>query len=526
MPTSLVISVRLHDGAYHGTGDWPPSPARLFQALISAGLRHRLQSDVHAALSWLEQMPPPLIGAPRRRAGRTFTLFVPNNDLDHVGGDLGRLAEIRTARKRWVPMLFDNRIPFLYVWRLNNDDAKLARVICAVANGIYQLGGGTDFAYACAEIMDVAQTDDLLGGYEGVIHQPSSRAGGRERRLLRVPTRGSLDHLLQRYHAKKFLLGPSKMKASQAFLRPPEPRFTLVAYDAKPHLFVFELRQQHHNDSFFVWPLEQVARLVERVRDGVIDRLRDGLTANRGDIERVFIGRRPDGSNVCPVSDRVRIIPLPSIGHYYADLGIRRVLVEVPFECPIRPEDVEWAFSGLSLGGTAILVAVPLQDSSNILRCYGVPGQQHGSLYRTWRSVTPLALNILSCKRDVEIDFFSIGRGETSQPKLLTWKVTDRSRRPSPQTARPVIRALGFAAAVQAALRHSQIDSFVTSMKVQKEPFTGAGLRAELFAPGTRFSPYHLRHVELHFAEGIEGGPLVLGNGRFLGLGLMAPVAG
>lgn len=522
MPASLVIFVRLHDGAYHGTGDWPPSPARLFQALISAaGLRHGLQDEVYEALGWLEERPPPLIGAPRKCPGQCFTLFVPNNDLDHVGGDLGRLAEIRGARKQWTPMLFDNRIPFLYVWRLNNDDTRFARVICDVANGIYQLGRGTDFAYACAEIMDVAQTEDVLGSYEGVIHQPSSRAGGRERKLLRVPTQGSLDRLRQRYQAKKFDHSPSKRKRSQAFHKPPEPRFTLVAYDANPHLFVFELRQQHHNDSFFVWPLEQVARLVGCVRDEVIDRLRNALTANRGDVERVFIGRRPDGSNACPVSDRVRIIPLPSIGDYYADLGIRRILVEVPFECPIRPEDVEWAFSGLSLEGTAILVPVSLQDSSNMLRRYGVLGQQ----YRTWRSVTPLALNILSCKTDVDIDFFSIGRGETSPQKLLTWKGRDGSGRPAPKIARPVIRALGFAAAVQAALRHSQIDSFVTSMKVQKEPFTGAGLRAELFAPGTRFSPYHLRHVELHFAKEIEGGPLVLGNGRFLGLGLMAPVA-
>jgi len=39
----LVICVRFHQGRYHGRpqggADWPPSPARLFQALVAGAIR-------------------------------------------------------------------------------------------------------------------------------------------------------------------------------------------------------------------------------------------------------------------------------------------------------------------------------------------------------------------------------------------------------------------------------------------------------------------------------------------------------
>ena len=46
MPRSLLIAVRFPEGRYHGQEDgfngrdgWPPSPGRLFQALIAAAAR-------------------------------------------------------------------------------------------------------------------------------------------------------------------------------------------------------------------------------------------------------------------------------------------------------------------------------------------------------------------------------------------------------------------------------------------------------------------------------------------------------
>ncbi len=64
MTHSLLLSVRFHDGRYHGTGDWPPSPARLFQALVAAAAKPSLDDASRDALAWLERQAPPTLAAP------------------------------------------------------------------------------------------------------------------------------------------------------------------------------------------------------------------------------------------------------------------------------------------------------------------------------------------------------------------------------------------------------------------------------------------------------------------------------
>ena len=107
MPRALLISVRFHDNRYHGRPEWPPSPARLFQALVGATAGgEALRPNDREALAWLEQLAPPTIVAPVIRVGGGLTNYVPNNDLDAVSGDLRRIAKIRTP-KFVKPLLFD-----------------------------------------------------------------------------------------------------------------------------------------------------------------------------------------------------------------------------------------------------------------------------------------------------------------------------------------------------------------------------------------------------------------------------------
>lgn len=73
------------------------------------------------------------------------------------------------------------------------------------------------------------------------------------------------------------------------------------------------------------------------------------------------------------------------------------------------------------------------------------------------------------------------------------------------------------------ALRHAGIRAAPTDIRVQREPFQRRGTRAEHFATGSRFSKHALWHVEIQFREPVPG-PLVIGDGRFCGLGLMEPV--
>src|SRR4029450_11309820 len=60
--------------------EWPPHPARLFSALVSA--HHECGSTFaeREALLWLERQPPPSLRASAGRARTTVTVFVPVND--------------------------------------------------------------------------------------------------------------------------------------------------------------------------------------------------------------------------------------------------------------------------------------------------------------------------------------------------------------------------------------------------------------------------------------------------------------
>lgn len=504
MSPAVLITVRLHDGRYHGMGDGPPSPARLFQALVAgAGLSGPLGPGESNALEWLEKRGPPLIASPVMMVGESFNNYLPNNDLDAVGGDARRIGKIRTW-KPIKPRVFDVGIPLLYAWAFDEDEEsqRQAQAICGLAERLYQLGRGVDMAWAWGEVLDDAELETRLANYPGLVFHPSD--GGRGRTLA-CPQRGSLQSLKDRYAAssQRFKTEKQGRVARQLFSQPPKPRFTQVAYESPPSRRVYELRDSTSEASFGVWPLARASRLVVLLRDGAAERLRQALADRRAEIERVLIGRKADGSHNGPTSLRVRIVPLSSIGHHHADRGIRRVMVEVPAGCPLRADDVHWAFSGLELvdqetGEVLDLILTPSADET-MLAHYGTT-DRIGS--RVWRTVTPAALPDAARRRRIE-------------PSRVVAEAKDGAERAGEQA-----RA---AAAVTQALRHAEVRAHVEAVHVQREPFEGKGERVEAFAPGTRFAKERLWHVEITFNAPITG-PLVIGDGRFLGLGVMAPV--
>ncbi|HHN68271.1 MAG TPA: type I-U CRISPR-associated protein Cas5/Cas6, partial [Thermopetrobacter sp.] len=88
----LAIFVHLLAARWHGLPEWPPAPFRLFQALLAAAARGAEVTEADAeALRRLERLPPPVILAPVAVPGRAHTAYVPNNDLDAVGGDPDRV---------------------------------------------------------------------------------------------------------------------------------------------------------------------------------------------------------------------------------------------------------------------------------------------------------------------------------------------------------------------------------------------------------------------------------------------------
>lgn len=499
MTRALLISVRFYDDRYHGTGDWPPSPARLFQALTAAAALPGLDINKRNALKWLETLGGPIIAAPAVRSGQNVNLFVPNNDLDAMGGDVRRIAEIRSATKRIHPRLFDAAVPLLYIWRFDGDESQ-AKCICDIANGLYQLGRGVDMAWANGELIDETKAEEHLSDYPGAIYRPSQ---GDKGLILDCPADGSLASLEDRYKANSLRF--ARVNGKTQFTNAPKSRFRAVAYNTPTTRLLYELRRTTAPGCPFApWPLKSTAALVQTLRDGACARLEPHNGSSV--VEKVLIGRNATETDK---AQRIRIIPLPSIGHVHADPGIRRVLVEAPPDCPIRVDDVAWGFAGLEVIApvldeeTGEILSSPVElvraDDCSMLTYYGVAEK---CTARLWRSVTPVALSEDAKRRRIDPD------------KLHGEAKGGKERAGEQQYA---------CHAVMQALRHAGRHEEVAGLRVQREPFYAKGERADTFASGTRFSMHQLWHVEIEFAEAVDG-PLVLGNGRYGGLGLMVPV--
>ena len=142
------------------------------------------------------------------------------------------------------------------------------------------------------------------------------------------------------------------------------------------------------------------------------------------------------------------------------------------------------------------------EDADDMLKHYQISlrasKQSEGAI--RWQTVTPAALPEFARRRRID-------PAHRNQQQ----KASDERRQ---EQARAVT-------CVRQALRHAKIYTPVTSIVVQREPFLRKGLRVERFA-NERFDKHRLWHVEVTFTAPVRG-PLVLGDGRFTGLGLLAP---
>jgi CRISPR-associated protein Csb2 len=277
------------------------------------------------------------------------------------------------------------------------------------------------------------------------------------------------------------------------FRQPPKPLFRGVAYDRPASRFLFDLRPTEGAQAFQPIAQERLVQVAKAVRDRAAERLRRALPGRTPEIERLVIGR---GASEADKARRIRVIPLPSIGKEHTDPAIRRVLIEIPPDCPIAATDVLWSVSEQSICDRVdpetgeIRVEGPLlvaAEDDRMLRQYGI----NASPAKRWQTVTPATL----------------------PERRPTGRIGGETR---------AVAESRVAAAVADALRHAGVDPAGIAVRVQSEPPHRKGLRAEAFDPD-RFDRRSLRHVEITFPRALRG-PLVIGDGRWLGLGLMRPV--
>lgn len=502
MKRALLVTVRFHDGRYHGldyrkASEWPPAPARLFQALMAgAACGASVSVKSQAALDWLEVLPPPVIAAPRGMAGKAFVNFVPNNDLDAEIAkgnepDFDKAVAKTRVSKRFRPIHFDSDVPVLYCWYFDDGESE-AKEICNAAMGLYQLGRGIDMAWAEAAIIDPDEADRRLLSHAGIVYQPKGNGSAGAQRELICPRSGLRHDLVERFRGmrKRFRTDGTNRKQIRLFIQPPKPRLSKVVYNAPARRFVFELRPVNDQGSFVAQELSSAAEFVQEVRDKAATRLCEALPNLTDDVERYLIGR---GAQDADKEARIRIVPVPSVGSEYADLAIRRLVVYVPQSCPIFADDLAWSFAQVDWADADGEISKELRrsDDDRMVRRF-----ERRS--RRWRSLTPLALR-LAPRRRIDPER-RIGRAKGADERTA-------------EEARASI-------AVRQALRHVGIDAPVTKVQVQREPFHHRGDRADSFGSCVRFSKDMLWHADVTFTEPVAG-PLLLGDGRFVGLGLM-----
>lgn len=381
----LHIKLTFATRRYHGRRredelEFPPSPARLFQALI-AGSHCGAYSMLHTAkrdcaLQWLESLEPPVIKAPAAcLTGVGITNYVPNND---DGSKENRLEHIRTA-KSFLAKVFPPNATLHYCWNFQAtpEANEQAMVICAMAQLITHLGQHQDVVYASGEVSG----EDTLP--EGAL-LPLEQSDGD----WASPRPGSLAAYQERYQA--WLRGEAKDDVSIPVRRTHYRLPDTLRFDAPLALFEMwrnEDNLRHYDPRELRQPAAMVRHaMVEwtKARPKFIEHYGEDLVARL--IAGHEAGRQHNGAHIA-------CVPLPSMNaEGQADGLIRRVLL-VGYGCEDNVsrelfESVADGINGAELIDHPKRVGYLKKTSLNnaVLRLFIGKGQ------RVWRTVTPIIL--------------------------------------------------------------------------------------------------------------------------------------
>jgi CRISPR-associated protein Csb2 len=527
MSSFFCITVRFLDPVFHGRGDggkseWPPSPLRMFQALIAAAaVRWRdaaFQNKAAPALAWLERQQPPSIVAPVANAGTVYRLYVPDNVGDKVAqswsrGGAADLAGYRTEKDVRSTYL-ENGDAVHFLWQLSAEDAGFDAAkeeLFAAARSVTHLGWGIDLVVGNGQVLFDDQAQSLAGEHWHAVPSGVAR--------LRVPKAGTLSALVRRHH--DFL---NRLPTPDTFRPvPPLAMFDTVAYrratdSSRPPFVAFSLLKP---DGSGFRPFDTVRRT--KVVAGMMWGAANDAARMSGWPEDK-IGRFILGHDECrserhrPVAGpRFAYLPLPTIEHRGSGRAevigaIRRVLVTSFAET--SGNEIDWVARTLSGGNLvdeqdcevrAILARIPSND--RIVRRYVGPAA-------VWSTVTPMVLpgydDPAHYRRRMK------HTASADEQKRLLGRLEDRID----GLIRKAIVQAGFAPALA---EHAAIEWRTVGF------WAGVDLANRYRVPEKlqRFSRWHVRIIwrDSHGGEVDLSGPICLGGGRFYGLGLFAAEA-
>lgn len=532
MHSHLCVSIRLLHPVFHGRGEqdgpeWPPNPLRIFQALVMAGARlnnYCLPNPAAIAFEWLEDQSPPVlvtpaIVTPELAARSGYRLSVPNNSMDKViaawsrgnyfGSGDSNPSEHRTM-KRVRPLYLREGDIVQCIWTLAENDFptdEVFKVLRSAAGSVVSLGWGIDMAVGSAALLTDMEVAELVGirwlpGKKGV-------SGG-----LRVPVKGTLQDLRRRH--KQFLerVGPDG-------LRPPAPLTVFERYeyrraDDPPRQLIacFALRTPAGGGFRPFDPVRSIGRVAGLMRHTVAT----AAKRNGGWPEpATFVlghGEKEGERHVSVNNRRFAYLPLPSIESRGVSRipvvgSVRRICLAV-FDQGYE-EEIEWARQTLGGDvlveeGTGELIAClsPGYEGDSVLKRYCEPASR-------WATVTPV---VLPGYDDPAHFRRRIQQGVSAEEqKRLLGHLSRRIER----LLRKTITDAGFS---QELATHAELEW-------RPAGFWPGTARADRYRVPDYLARFNRLHVCVKWLNASGEmvrvpGPICLGGGRFIGLGLFA----
>jgi len=515
MPSLLCLTVRFLDPvpAFHGRGDgadseWPPSPLRIFQALVAAASARWMDSDfinlAVPALHWLEQQVEPVILAPGIQSQRTgFRMYVPNNATDLITAKWARgdftatIAEHR-VEKDVLPSRLLTSDTIYFLWELPDllpsDFNTIIQTLTSASRSITHLGWGIDMVAANAEIISQVDADKILGHRWKPV--PS---GGTP---LRIPIEGTFSALQSKHNS--FL----NRLTEQGFVPvPPLTAFHVVGYHcatvpnnnsiARPFL-AFSILKTDDSEFKAFDTVRRTRDVAAMVRSAVANSARQfGWHEDR--INSFIHGHGPKKSGQATSDDRLMFLPLPSITPIKVD-SIRRILVVAPHGYSTK--ELRNILNGVELiregqaEPIAILTLLPKSDRTV---------ENYTKSASTWSTITPVLLPGYDDPGHLRKKLKSV-KDSPTQIKLLE-KLNSR------------VLQLLQKAFIQAGFSKDIVDQIQFDWRSVGFR-AGVDLASKYVTPENlkKFPPYH---VLARFPVNISG-PLAIGAGRYRGFGTFA----
>lgn len=413
MNSVLCFTVRYLDPVprFHGRGadgdpEWPPSPLRLFQALVCAAATRwrddQFRDYAQPALRWLEGRAPFIVAPQTADASFGYRMYVPNNSGDLMTAAWARgdtetsMAKFRVEKDVRPTHLSGEAVHYLcpLAGELTEQVKGWVATLEAAARSITHLGWGVDMVAADAKVITQVEADKLPGHRWRVV--PS---GGTP---LRVPKAGTLDDLMRKHEA---FLG--RLSADGFKPVPPLQCFDVVGYasptvpsatPAAPRpMAAFEIHRTIDDQEKPEFAGKSRFRPFHHVRKvatvaGMVRHTAASVARQMGkDVDWVnahILGHGNEKDGQATSDERLIFLPLPSIQPVVGVGGIRRVLVVGWQGCEVW-SDLRRRLNGYELidrdtcQPVAMLSHVPIADK-------GVTPFTDAA--RTWSTVTPVIL--------------------------------------------------------------------------------------------------------------------------------------